>query len=114
VNSTGPKAAHTAQQHKKRAPAPARSGNFAQGSLGFWLMEVGFGYYAYESLTVCTKAPKLLFLRRPRSTTVFSRGRSPASSWTGRLGQRLGSPSNRHEIGATLIISPNLIASKTN
>ena len=42
------------------------------------------------------------------------RSRAPVSHWTGRLGQWLGSPSNRHEIGATLIISPNLIASKTN
>jgi hypothetical protein len=42
------------------------------------------------------------------------RGRAPASTCTGRTGQRLGSLSGRHEIGATLTISPNLIATKTN
>jgi hypothetical protein len=49
-----------------------------------------------------------------RSTTALTHGRSPASLCTGRLGQRQGSPGGRHEIGATLTISPNLIAAKTN
>ena len=35
---------------------------------------------------------------------------APARSWTGRLGLWLGSPSGGHEIGVTMIISPNLIA----
>jgi hypothetical protein len=35
---------------------------------------------------------------------------APARFWTGRLGLWLGSPSGGHEIGVTMIISPNLIA----
>jgi hypothetical protein len=49
-----------------------------------------------------------------RSTTALTRGRAPTSSQTDQLGQRLGFPSSGHEIGATLIISPNLIALMIN
>jgi hypothetical protein len=39
---------------------------------------------------------------------------APARIWTGRLGLWLGSPSGGHEIGASLSISPNLIATRIN
>jgi hypothetical protein len=35
-------------------------------------MEVGFGYYAYESLTNCTEVQKLLFIYTDRSPTAFT------------------------------------------
>jgi hypothetical protein len=72
-------------------------------------MEVGFGYYAYESLTNCTEVQELLFLYTDRSPTAFTHGRAPASTYTGRTEQRLSSPSNRHRIGSTLSLFPKLI-----
>jgi hypothetical protein len=65
---------------QKRARARAREGDFAQRSSGFWLMEVGFGYYAYESLTTCTEVQEILFLYTGRSLTALHTGNpTPAS-----------------------------------
>ena len=89
------------------------------------------GRFCAEALGVLTKPEqgRLLFSqvtdksqKNPR-VSVSSQGKVPdgverrevpASLCTGWLGQQLGSSSNINEIGATLIISPNLIASKTN
>jgi hypothetical protein len=60
------------------------------------------------------KAPLISISSHGQVHDDGERSRAPVSHCTGRLRQRLGSPSSRHEIGATLIISPNLIASKTN
>jgi hypothetical protein len=43
-----------------------------------------------------------------------ARNRTPASSWIGRIGQRLGFPSDRHGIGLIPNLSPNLISLMIN
>jgi hypothetical protein len=113
-NSNGLVSAHTAQSRGESARARPRSGNFAERAPKFLLTENRFFHCLTKSLTICTKNPHLLSFCMVKSPTPFTRGRAPASTCTGRTGQRLGSPSGRHEIGATLTISPNLIATKTN
>jgi hypothetical protein len=66
-----------------KAPARALAGDFARRPSRFWLTEVGFGYYAYESLTTCTEVLEVLFLRSGWSTTAtraerLRRGPGPA------------------------------------
>jgi hypothetical protein len=114
VNSIGLISAQRPSSEGKSARARVRCGVFAEGPSGYRLTGYMFVHYFSASLTGYRKPLRFLLLHTARSTMAFTRGEAPARSWTGRLGQRLGSPSNRNEIGATLIISPNLIASKTN
>jgi hypothetical protein len=99
---------------ERKAPAPARAGGFAKIPSGFSLTGIRSFYCFPVSLTLCTEALKVLFLRSGRSTTAFTPRRAPASTYAGRLGLWLGSPSGGHEIGATTIISPNPIALMIN
>jgi hypothetical protein len=68
LNSVGLKLARAAQPHRKRVPAPARHGSFAQGSSEFWVTGNKFLYCFYVSLTVYRNTLHLLFLyaTRPR------------------------------------------------
>jgi hypothetical protein len=83
LNSIGLKLARTAQLHRKRAPAPARDGSFAQGSSEFWVTGNKFLYCFYVSLTVYGNTLQLLFLyaTRPRwrsRAAELRRARRPA------------------------------------
>jgi hypothetical protein len=113
VNSTGPNPAQAAQLGQKGARARPRWQTCTE---------------ALGVLTNCERALSLFnlvtdtLLKSP-PTSKSSQGEvhdgggrrdAPARSWTGRLGLWLGSPSGGHEIGVTMIISPNLIATKTS
>jgi hypothetical protein len=87
-----------------------RPGGFAERALKFLLTENELFHCLTKSLTVCTKVLPLLPILRLKSPTPFKRGRAPASTYTGRLGQRQGSLSSGHEISTTPTISPNIIS----
>jgi hypothetical protein len=73
-NSAGPNLVQTAQQHRKRAPVPARNGRIASGSSRFYLTVNGFNHYSNGSLTLYTEPPGFLILCTPKSTTTAARG----------------------------------------
>jgi hypothetical protein len=63
---------------------------------GFYLSGDRFFYCFSESLTIYTKALKLLILHRGRSPTTAARWGAPASHFTGRLRWWPALPSDRH------------------
>jgi hypothetical protein len=63
-----------AQQRRKRAPAPARDGCFAQRDSGSWLIGNEFSYCFTESLTICTEVLEVLFLYVDWSPTANRAG----------------------------------------
>jgi hypothetical protein len=73
-NSARPNLVQTAQQHRKRAPAPARDGIIALGSSRFYLTVNRFNHYSNGSLTLYTEPPGFLILCTPKSTTTAARG----------------------------------------
>jgi hypothetical protein len=74
----------------------------------------GFNHYSNGSLTLYTEPPRISNSLHAQVHDDGSARSTPARFWTSRLGLWLGSPSGGHEIGATLTISPNLNAAKTN
>jgi hypothetical protein len=113
LNSTGPNLAQAAQLGQKGARARPRWQTCTE-ALGV-LTNCERAFSLFNTVTdVCIKVLPLLSILSLKSPTLFTRSRAPASTYAGRSGQRLGSPSGRHEIGASLTISPNLIATKTN
>ena len=58
-----------------RGIAPARAGYFAEKPSVFRLTRNGFFHYFLESLTLCRRVLRFLFLRRGRSPTASSAGK---------------------------------------
>ena len=99
---------------RENGTRPRPRGRFCAEALGV-LTKPEQGRSLFSQVTdKSQKDPRVSVSSQTKVHDGVERGKVPASLCTGRLGQQLGSPSNINEIGATLIISPNLIASKTN
>jgi hypothetical protein len=114
MNSTGPEVAHTAQPLEKTGARPRLRGRFARRSSGFWA-NGSWVRLLFEPVTDRLQGSPCSSNSSQREVPDGGeRGCAPVSHCTGQTGRRQDPSSNRHEIGATMIVSPNLIASKTN
>ena len=88
----------------------ARAGNFTGKASGFSLSANGFSHCLIESLTLCKKVPRVLFLYVSRSPTAWSTAELRRAVCAGRLGQGLVPSFGLNQIRDPGRIFPNIIA----
>jgi hypothetical protein len=95
---------------RKSARARPRPGGFADKSLCFRITRSRSEALFTQSLTLCKKVPRALFLRRGGSSTASRGGRTPVSAQTGRIVPRPVPRLRPNQIRDPGSIFPNIIA----